>query len=94
MYVTHAFHFYLGLTLEEAQQILNLNELSKEEAQSKFDHLFKMNDKAKGGTFYLQSKVFRAKERVDEELASRSKTSGSADSGTGGTADTTGKTDK
>lgn len=27
-----------------------------------------MNDKAKGGSFYLQSKVFRAKERIDEEL--------------------------
>lgn len=27
-----------------------------------------MNDKAKGGSFYLQSKVFRAKERIDHEL--------------------------
>lgn len=27
-----------------------------------------MNDKSKGGSFYLQSKVFRAKERLDEEL--------------------------
>lgn len=57
-----------GITLEEAQQILNLSKLDKAEAQEKFDHLFAMNDKSKGGTFYLQSKVFRAKERVDEEL--------------------------
>lgn len=76
-----------GITLEEAQQILNLNELSKEEAQEKFDHLFKMNDKAKGGTFYLQSKVFRAKERIDEELANKARhsttkaTDGDGDSG-------------
>lgn len=32
-----------------------------------------MNDKTKGGSFYLQSKVFRAKERIDEELASQEK---------------------
>jgi mitochondrial import inner membrane translocase subunit TIM16 len=30
-----------------------------------------MNDKAKGGSFYLQSKVFRAKERLDEELKTK-----------------------
>lgn len=57
-----------GITLEEAQQILNINELDPEEAQKKFDHLFKMNEKANGGSFYLQSKVFRAKERIDDEL--------------------------
>jgi import inner membrane translocase subunit TIM16 len=27
-----------------------------------------LNDKKKGGSFYLQSKVYRAKERLDEEL--------------------------
>lgn len=32
-----------------------------------------MNDKAKGGSFYLQSKVFRAKERIDQELALQAK---------------------
>lgn len=58
-----------GITLEEAQQILNLSKLDPKEAQEKFDHLFKMNDKAKGGSFYLQSKIFRAKERIDQELA-------------------------
>lgn len=36
--------------------------------QEKFDHLFNMNEKTKGGSFYLQSKVFRAKERIDQEL--------------------------
>jgi mitochondrial import inner membrane translocase subunit TIM16 len=28
-----------------------------------------MNDKAKGGSFYLQSKIFRAKERIDQEMS-------------------------
>lgn len=36
--------------------------------QKKYEHLFAVNDKAKGGSFYLQSKVFRAKERIDQEL--------------------------
>jgi mitochondrial import inner membrane translocase subunit TIM16 len=33
--------------------------------------LFGVNDKAKGGSFYLQSKIFRAKERIDEELKAK-----------------------
>lgn len=60
-----------GITLEEAQQILNINNLDPEDAKKNFEHLFAMNDKAKGGSFYLQSKVFRAKERIDEELKSK-----------------------
>lgn len=60
----------LGMTLEEATQILNLEKLEPEEIQKQYDHLFSMNDKSKGGSFYLQSKVFRAKERIDEELNS------------------------
>lgn len=30
-----------------------------------FEHLFKVNDKSEGGSFYLQSKVVRAKEALD-----------------------------
>ncbi|XP_012587123.1 PREDICTED: coronin-7 [Condylura cristata] len=57
-----------GLSLQEAQQILNVSRLSPEEIQKNYEHLFKVNDKAVGGSFYLQSKVVRAKERLDEEL--------------------------
>lgn len=61
--------FYLpGITLEEAMQILNVNKLDPEEVKKSYEHLFAVNDKAKGGSFYLQSKVFRAKERIDKEL--------------------------
>lgn len=60
--------FCTGISLEEAQQILNISKLDPEEAQKQFDHLFNMNEKSKGGSFYLQSKVFRAKERIDHEL--------------------------
>ncbi|XP_063082473.1 coronin-7 isoform X1 [Cavia porcellus] len=57
-----------GLSLQEAQQILNISKLSAEEIQKNYEHLFKVNDKSVGGSFYLQSKVVRAKERLDEEL--------------------------
>ncbi|KAM3863899.1 mitochondrial import inner membrane translocase subunit tim16 [Diretmus argenteus] len=58
-----------GMSLQEAQQILNLGSLSPEEIQKNYEHLFKVNDKAVGGSFYLQSKVVRAKERLEEELS-------------------------
>lgn len=57
-----------GLSLEEAQQILNVSKLDPEQIQKNYEHLFQVNDKSKGGSFYLQSKVFRAKERIDQEL--------------------------
>lgn len=57
-----------GITLEEAQEILNISKLDPEQAQKNYEYLFAINDKAKGGSFYLQSKIFRAKERIDEEL--------------------------
>lgn len=63
-----------GITLDEAQQILNLTDLkNEEEVQKNYEHLFNVNDKSKGGSFYLQSKVFRAKERIDHEFAERKK---------------------
>ena len=34
----------------------------------KHNHLFDANEAAKGGSFYLQSKVVRAKERIDEAI--------------------------
>jgi len=33
-----------------------------------YEHLFKVNAKSSGGSFYLQSKVVRAKERLEMEL--------------------------
>ncbi|XP_074512793.1 mitochondrial import inner membrane translocase subunit tim16 isoform X2 [Sebastes fasciatus] len=57
-----------GMTLQEAQQILNVSTLTPEEIQKNYEHLFKANDKEVGGSFYIQSKVVRAKERLDEEV--------------------------
>lgn len=65
----HTIHSHsVGITLEEAQQILNVTKLDPKDVQEKFNHLFNVNEKSKGGSFYLQSKVFRAKERIDQEL--------------------------
>ncbi|KAK6014064.1 hypothetical protein OSTOST_20588 [Ostertagia ostertagi] len=59
----------LGISLEESLQILNVKPpIDPKEVEQKYEHLFSINDKSKGGSFYLQSKVYRAKERIDEEL--------------------------
>lgn len=61
----------LGMTLDEAKQILNLTDEDlfgkTDRLQKHYDHLFDVNEKTKGGSFYLQSKVVRAKERIDQE---------------------------
>nr|CDS26679.1 mitochondrial import inner membrane translocase [Hymenolepis microstoma] len=61
-----------GISLEEAKQILNVSDIyNTEEVNKRYDHLFTVNDKKNGGSLYLQSKVFRAKERIDEELQAK-----------------------
>ncbi|XP_017118620.1 mitochondrial import inner membrane translocase subunit Tim16 [Drosophila elegans] len=58
-----------GMTLEEAKQILNVEDPKNVDAIIKnYEHLFKVNERSNGGSFYIQSKVFRAKERLDHEL--------------------------
>eukprot|EP00099_Drosophila_melanogaster_P013021 NP_001287349.1 black pearl, isoform B [Drosophila melanogaster] len=58
-----------GMTLEEAKQILNIDDPKNVDAITKnYEHLFQVNERSKGGSFYIQSKVFRAKERLDHEI--------------------------
>ncbi|EDW97384.1 mitochondrial import inner membrane translocase subunit Tim16 [Drosophila yakuba] len=58
-----------GMTLEEAKQILNIDDPKNVDAIIKnYEHLFQVNERSKGGSFYIQSKVFRAKERLDREI--------------------------
>ncbi|KJH50492.1 ribosomal RNA large subunit methyltransferase J [Dictyocaulus viviparus] len=58
-----------GISLEESLQILNVKPpIDQTLVEKNFEHLFSINDMAKGGSFYLQSKIYRAKERIDEEL--------------------------
>lgn len=59
-----------GLSLAEARKILGVESgpLELEATQKKYDHLFEVNSKEKGGSFYLQSKVYRAMECIKYEL--------------------------
>ncbi|KAB0799659.1 hypothetical protein PPYR_07539 [Photinus pyralis] len=58
----------LGLTLEEAKQILNVKDINSADIKTQYEFLFKQNEREKGGTFYIQSKIVRAKERLEHEL--------------------------
>ena len=59
------------MTREEAIEILGTTaDLLKEtpdQVQEQYERFFHANDPANGGSFYLQSKIFRAKEFLDEE---------------------------
>lgn len=67
---------YGGITLDESSKILNLedkNDLNLDKIDQRFKYLFEVNDAEKGGSFYLQSKIYRAAERLKWELAQREK---------------------
>lgn len=61
-----------GMTLDEACRILNVKppaggQANVEEVLERYRRLFDANDPQKGGSFYLQSKIVRAKERLERE---------------------------
>ncbi|KAI1153325.1 Pam16-domain-containing protein [Nemania diffusa] len=61
------------MTLDEACKILNVKppqgtQTNIEEVMDRFKKLFDANDPQKGGSFYLQSKVLRARERIEAEV--------------------------
>lgn len=65
-----------GLTLDEACKILNVSppragEANLSNVHERFKRLFDMNDPKNGGSFYLQSKVLRARERIEMEVRDR-----------------------
>ncbi|KAI5705985.1 mitochondrial import inner membrane translocase subunit Tim16-like [Diaphorina citri] len=57
-----------GMTLDEARDILDIKQLDPKEIKQRYEFLFNANDSSKGGSFYIQSKVVRAKERIDQEV--------------------------
>lgn len=62
-----------GLTLDEACKILNVSppkggKANLDQVTERFKKLFDQNDPKKGGSFYLQSKVLRARERIEMEV--------------------------
>lgn len=55
------------LSLREAYLILGLEEgATWAQVSKKYEHLFDVNEKH--GSFYLQSKVFRAKEAIEQQM--------------------------
>jgi len=64
-----------GLKLDEACKILNVSppkggQIDMENMMGRFKKLFDLNDPGKGGSFYLQSKILRARERIELEVRS------------------------
>lgn len=58
------------MSVSEAMKILNVDDLDPQQIERNYQHLFEANDRKNGGSFYIQSKVYRAKERLDQELKS------------------------
>ncbi|KAI8319133.1 protein transporter [Martensiomyces pterosporus] len=59
-----------GITVDESTKILNVEDVeNREEIAKKFEHLFAVNDPKKGGSLYLQSKIIRARERIEMHWA-------------------------
>lgn len=62
-----------GLTLDEACKILNVKppmggKTDMPAVMDRFKKLFDINEPKKGGSFYLQSKILRARERIEMEV--------------------------
>lgn len=62
-----------SMTLDEACKILDVKppqgaRTNTEEITERFKKLFDANDPEKGGSFYLQSKILRARERIEAEV--------------------------
>lgn len=62
-----------GLTLDEACKILNVKppmggKTDMTSVMDRFKKLYDLNEPKKGGSFYLQSKILRARERIEAEV--------------------------
>ena len=62
-----------GITLDEACKILNVKPpqggiTNMDGVMERFKKLYDLNDPKTGGSFYLQSKVLRARERIEAEV--------------------------
>lgn len=61
------------MTRNEANIILGFEKkdsdvLTPEEVKEAFERMFKLNDPENGGSFYIQSKIYRAKEYIENDM--------------------------
>jgi import inner membrane translocase subunit TIM16 len=56
------------MKVEEAERILNVSGSDLEAINKSFERLYEANSPEKGNSFYLQSKVFRARETLIAHL--------------------------
>ncbi|QSL64647.1 hypothetical protein MERGE_001949 [Pneumocystis wakefieldiae] len=61
----------MGITTNEACQILNIKKMPIElsDVIKRYEYLYKTNDPKNGGSLYLQSKIFWAKERLKGDIS-------------------------
>jgi mitochondrial import inner membrane translocase subunit TIM16 len=62
------------MSVEQARQILQLEAkgpLKKDEVLANFTKYYEANDPEKGGSFYVQSKIFNAKEALIDDMRKR-----------------------
>lgn len=52
------------MSIEEAQRILNVSSSDLEQINAAFERMYDANSPEKGNSFYLQSKVYRAREAL------------------------------
>lgn len=65
----------IGISLDESAKILDLDlksgGITLDKIDEKYNYLFDINAKEKAGSFYLQSKVYWAAERLKSELKAK-----------------------
>lgn len=75
----------LGITLDESSKILDvdLKNVSLDKIDERYNYLFDVNSKEKANSFYLQSKIYWAAERLKSELKEKEAAAKAKDEGTG-----------
>lgn len=82
------FRLKKSMAVDEAGQILNVDpdDMSLEEVHERFDKMFAANEVEDGGSFYLQSKIYRAKVALEEALPEQDAAAAAAATSEGGDA--------
>eukprot|EP00979_Chaetoceros_neogracilis_P014701 scaffold4826_cov274-Chaetoceros_neogracile.AAC.30 len=73
------------MDMDEAMMVMNIEKkaVTPELIQKQYDKYFAVNAVEKGGSFYLQSKIYRAKEQLDEFIKEQQKEQQQEEGGVG-----------